>query len=117
MGCNVSEVGRRRLENLRFPLDCSWARLRRTRLKYARVPTRFVLTDVRRNSTLCPVNSPTFSQYPENHHFFRTGHQLPLMKHSRSPNYLSINVSRMYSFCQAMKCPRESSIQKEGRSL
>src|SRR3989442_1364678 len=56
-----------------FPLDCSWARLRRKRLKYARVPTRFVLTDVRRNSTLCPVNSPTFSQHPENHHFFQEG--------------------------------------------
>src|SRR5437016_14416924 len=73
MGCNVSEVGRRRLENLRFPLDCSWARLRRTRLKYARVPTRFVLTDVRRNSTLCPVNSPTFSQYLRKPSFFQDG--------------------------------------------
>ncbi len=80
-------------------------RLRRKRLKYARFPTRVVLTDVRRNSTLCPVNSPTFSQYLRKPSFFQDGTSIAVDEAFKVSNYRSINMSSMYSLCKAMKFP------------
>ena len=59
---------------LGIPLDSPWVRLGRKRLEYARVPTPFVLTDVRRISPLCQVIPPQYQSVPPKNCYFKREH-------------------------------------------